>query len=84
MNKNLMNAQLELGKAEAMMHSIENLYMDFDLLPEERLKAERGAYVFYAAWDAVKQAAEYIEEYCGEGRIVDVLRTARETMNLEK
>lgn len=78
MNKNLMNAQVELGKAEAMMHSIENLYMDFDLLPEEREKAARGACVFYAAWDAVKKAAEYIEEYCGECKMVDVLRAIRE------
>ena len=73
-----MNAQVELGKAEAMMHSIENLYMDFDLLPEEREKAARGACVFYAAWDAVKKAAEYIEEYCGECKMVDVLRAIRE------
>ena len=78
MNKNLMNAQVELGKAEAMMHSIENLYMDFDLIPEEREKAARGACVFYAAWDAVKKAAEYIEEYCGECKMVDVLRAIRE------
>lgn len=79
MNKNLMNAQLELGKADAMMHSIENLYMDYDLLPEEREKAERGACVFFAAWDAVKKAAEYIEEYCGDCRVVDVLQAIRES-----
>lgn len=84
MNKNLMNAQVELGKADAMMHSIENLYMDFDLLPEEREKAARGACVFYAAWDAVKKATECIEEYCGECKMVDVLRTLHESMNLDK
>lgn len=78
MNKNLMKAQTELGKAEAMMHSIENLYMDFDLLPEERKKAERGACVFYAAWEAVRKATEYIEEYCGECKMVDVLQAIRE------
>lgn len=79
MNKNLMNAQTELLKVDAMMHSIENLYMDFDLLPEERQKAERGASLFFAAWDAVKKATEYIEEYSGECRIVDVLQAIRET-----
>lgn len=84
MNKNLMNAQVELSKADAMMHSIENLYMDFDLLPEERQKAERGACVFYAAWDAVKKAAECIEAYSGDCRVVDVLRTIHDTVNLEK
>ena len=73
-----MNAQLEMGKADAMMHSIENLYMDFDLLPEERQKAERGACVFFPAWDAVKKTAEYIEEYCEDCRVVDVLQAIRE------
>lgn len=84
MNKNLIDAQFELGKADAMMHSIENLYMDFDLLPEERKKAERGACVFYAAWEAVRKATEYIEEYHGECRMANALRATHETMNLDK
>ena len=66
MNRNLNGAIFELGKADALMHSIENLYLDFDFLPEEKEKAERGAYVFYAAWDAIKKASDCIEEYCGD------------------
>lgn len=78
MNKNLLNAQLELGKADAIMHSIENLYMDFDFLPEEKETAERGAYIFLAAWDAIKKAAEYLDNYSAECRIVDVIQANRE------
>lgn len=36
MNKNLNNAMFELGKADALLASIEALYMDFDFLPEEK------------------------------------------------
>ena len=75
MNKKLDGAIFELGKADALMHSIECLYLDFDFLPEEKEKAERGAFVFYATWDAVKKAIDYIDEYCGECRVVDVLET---------
>ena len=75
MNRNLNDAIFELGKADALMHSIESLYLDFDFLPEEKEKAERGAYVFYALWDAVKKAADSIDEYCGDCRVVDVLET---------
>ena len=35
MNKNLNNAMFELEKADALLASIEALYMDFDFLPEE-------------------------------------------------
>ena len=75
MNKNLDKAIFELGKADALLHSIESLYLDFDFLPEEKEKAERGTYVFYALWDAVKAASASIDEYCGDCRVVDVLET---------
>ena len=53
------------------------------MLPEEKEKAARGACVFYAAWEAVKKATEYIEEYCGECKMVDVLQAFHETLNLD-
>lgn len=81
MNRNLNNAIFELGKADALMHSIESLYLDFEFLPEEKEKAERGAFVFYALWDAVKKAAASIDEYCGDCRVVDVLETVAKLRN---
>lgn len=82
MNKNLNNAMFELGKADALLASIEALYMDFDFLPEEKQKAERGAYTFYCLMDAVQSAAKFLEEYTAECRIVDVLNAVRETHDI--
>ena len=82
MNKNLNNAMFELGKADALLASIEALYMDFDFLPEEKEKAEQGAYTFYAAWETVKKAIECLDNYIAECRIVDVIATAREANNI--
>lgn len=59
------------------MAAIEAMYMDFDFLPEEKLKAERGAYSFYCLWDTMKKAAECLEEYTAECCIVDVLTAFR-------
>lgn len=82
MNKNLNNAMFELGKADALLASIEAMYMDFDFLPEEKEKAERGAYTFYCLMDAVKAASNFLEEYSAECRIVDVIRASREANNI--
>ena len=82
MNKNLNNAMFELEKADALLASIEALYMDFDFLPEEKEKAERGAYAFYAVWDRVKKATECRDNYNAECRIVDVLTAVREANNI--
>lgn len=82
MNKNLTNAMFELGKADALLASIEALYMDFDFLPEEKEKAERGAYTFYCLMDTVKAAATLLEEYSAECRIVDVIQATRGANNI--
>ena len=82
MNKNLSNAIFELGKAEALIAAIDTMYMDFEILPEEKQKADRGAYTFYCLMDAVQSAAKHLEAYTAECRIVDVIRTAREASGI--
>lgn len=79
MNKNLSNAIFELGKAEALIAAIDTMYMDFEILPEEKEKADRGAYTFYCLMDAVQSAVKYLEEYTAECRIVNVIQAARES-----
>lgn len=74
--------EYKITKAEALIASIEALYMDFDFLPEEKEKAERGAYTFYCLMDTVKAAAAHLEEYSAECRIVDVILAAREANNI--
>ena len=83
MNMNLSNAVFELGKAEALIAAIDSLYMDFEILPEEKRKAELGSYTFYCLMDAVKNAAQYLEEYTAECRMVDVIQASREANGIE-
>lgn len=83
MNRNLNGAMFELRKAEALLHSFECLYLDYEFLPEEKEKAEHGAYIFYCLRDAVIKAIDSIQEYEAECKIVDVIRAAREAQGIE-
>lgn len=78
MNKHLNEAIYELGKADALIAAIEGMYMDFDLLPEEQEKADRGGFLLYCLWDAIKRARTELNEYTAECKIVDVIQAARE------
>lgn len=77
MNKHYNEAAYKLGEADAMMSAIEDIFDDLDVLPEDREKMNRAAYLFYAAWDAVKKAGEELENYSDECRIVNVLEAAK-------
>ena len=79
MNKHFNSAAYELGKADAMLSAVENAIIDLDLLPEDREKMNKAAFLFYAAWDAVKKANEELSEYSAECRIVDVIKANRES-----
>ncbi len=42
MNKHLDKAIFGIGKVDALMHSIEQLYLDFEVMPEEQERLNRG------------------------------------------
>ena len=44
MNKHLDKAIFNIGKVDALMYSIEQLYLDFEVMPEEQEKLNRGTY----------------------------------------
>lgn len=35
------------------MHSMEQLYLDFEVIPEGQGRMDRGTYAFYALWDEI-------------------------------
>ena len=82
MNKHYNGAAHEIGKANAMMEAVEKVLVDLDLLPEDQEKMNTAAYLFYAAWDAIKEANRELAEYAAECKIVDVLQTVREVHEL--
>ena len=50
MNKHLDKAIFNIGKVDALMYSIEQLYLDFEVMPEEQEKLNRGAYAFSVSY----------------------------------
>ena len=73
MNKNLNEAIAAVERADALMFAIESCYLDFDILPEEMERANRGVHTFYALWDAVRSARAELEKLEGDRRVVDVI-----------
>ena len=73
MNRNLNEAIAAVERADALMFAIESCYLDFDILPEEQERANRGVHTFYALWDAVRAARSELEKLDGDRRVVDVI-----------
>lgn len=76
MNKHLDKAIFNIGKVDALMHSIEQLYLDFEVMPEEQEKLDRGAYAFYALWDEIRAVADELDLLSGDCRVVDAIYAA--------
>lgn len=79
MNKNLNEAIAAVERADALMFAIESCFLDFDILPEEMERANRGVHTFYALWDAVRSARAELEKLEGDRRVVDVIYAVRTT-----
>jgi len=73
MHKDLNEAIFGIGKVEALMHSIESCYLDFDIMPEERERADRGVYAFYALWDAIRAVGDSLEKLAEDQKVVDAI-----------
>lgn len=78
MNRHLDEAIFNIGKADALMHTIEQLYLDFEVQPEELERMNRGAYVFYALWDAIRKVADDLEMLSGDALVVDAIYAAND------
>lgn len=79
MNRNLNKAIDEAGKADALMFAIEKAYLDFDFMPEEMERANRGVNAFYALWDIVHRIAKSLDDLAGDADVVDAIKAARES-----
>lgn len=73
MNKNLNDAIFDIAKVDALMYAIEKAYLDFEAVPEERERMDRGANMFYALWDAIQKVADDLDRLSGDARVVDAI-----------
>lgn len=76
MNKNLSEAIEKMQKVQALMTAYEAVYLDLDVPPEERERADMAISTFYAIWDYIKGVAESLEALEGDCRVVDAIYAA--------
>lgn len=76
MNKNLSEAIEKMQKVQAIMTAYEAVYLDLDVSPEERERADMAISTFYAIWDYIKGVAESLEALEGDCRVVDAIYAA--------
>lgn len=72
MNQNLRKAIFDMEKVDALMHSVED-GLTIDVMPEERERADRAAYLFYALWDVIHQVKDDLEKISGDCLVVDAI-----------
>ena len=83
MNQNLNKAIFDIEKVDALMHSAEDA-LTIDVMPEERERADRAAYLFYALWDAIHQVKDDLEKLSGDCLVVDAIYAARDVRQRER
>lgn len=78
MNQHLNRAVQQIEKVEALMYAYERVYLDLEVEPEERAKADLAISTFYAIWDYVREVAADLELLEGDCRVVDAIYAAED------
>lgn len=73
MNVNLEKAILDLDKVDALMYAIENSFLDLEVLPESKVKFDRGTSAFYALWDAIHKVSDDLDKLAGDETVIDAV-----------
>lgn len=58
MNRNLNEAIFDIAKVEAIMFAFENTYLELDVAPADRARADMATDAFYALWDAIRKVSD--------------------------
>ena len=60
MNRNLNEAIFDIAKVEAIMFAFENTYLELDVAPADRARADMATDAFYAIWDAIRKVTSTV------------------------
>ena len=60
MNQNLIEAMTSIERARALLFAYEKVFLDLDVEPESRERADMAISTFYAIWEAVDRAANHL------------------------
>ena len=78
MNQHLSRAIQRVERAEALMYAYEKVYLDLEVDPEDRARADMAISTFYAIWDYIKEVAGDLGLLEGDCRVVDAIYAAED------
>lgn len=78
MNRNLNEAILSTEKVKAILYSVENSYLDIEVEPQERERADMAVAMFYVLKDAVDRLSVDLAKLEGDCRVVDAIYAAND------
>lgn len=78
MNRHLNAAILNTEKVKAILLSVENSYLDIEVEPHERGRADMAVAMFYVLKDAVDRLSEDLTQLEGDCRVVDAIYAAND------
>ena len=78
MNRHLNEAIFDTEKVKAIMLSVENSYLDIEVEPHERKRADMAVAMFYVLQDAVDRLSADLEKLEGDCRVVDAIYAAND------
>lgn len=78
MNQHLSRAIQRVERVKALMYAYEKVYLDLEVEPEDRARADMAISTFYAIWDYIKEVAQDLELVEGDCRVVDAIYAAED------
>lgn len=77
----LNDAVYKVGKADALLYAFEQAFLDIEPGPDDYEKVEKGTYVFYEIWEAVKETNALLNKLCQERMVIDAIEAATKCEN---
>ena len=78
MNTVLNEALLDIEKAKAVMYACEKAYLDIEVEPEERERADFAISMFYVLKDIIEGLSDKLDQLDGDCRVVDAIYAAND------
>lgn len=78
MNTVLNEALLDIEKAKAVMYAYEKAYLDIEVEPEDREKADYAISMFYVLKDIIEGLSDKLDRLDGDCRVVDAIYAAND------
>lgn len=73
MNQNLIEAMASIEWAKSLLFAYERAFLDLDVEPEDRERADMAISTFYAIGEAVDRAGAFLDLVDGDCRVVDAI-----------